>query len=191
MTLNQCDQEALLAIRITYDDSLPIVWHPMLLMLWFFDDDGNRLNFVQVRTYTADGVVGELEKSKMDYLQASIVVTSTKRILIPHLLHSNMHDFARDLDSLVDWIVNQLPTSWPLRKSMLECLKGRTTAKISHTVDVIPNNSEFQYLLPMWLDLPLHFFSWKVCRAITAGCEKLFHDMYANKVWFHFLYFLS
>ncbi|THU54982.1 hypothetical protein C4D60_Mb11t01780 [Musa balbisiana] len=102
-----------------------------------------------VRIYTADGIVGELEKSKMDYLQASIAVTSSKRILIPHLLHSNMHDFARDLDSLVDWIVNQLPTSWPLRKSMLECLKGRTAAKISHTVDVIPNNSEFQYLLPM------------------------------------------
>ncbi|RWW87255.1 hypothetical protein BHE74_00003933, partial [Ensete ventricosum] len=102
-----------------------------------------------VRIYTADGVIGELERSKMDYLQASVVVTTTKRILIPHLLHSNMHDFARDLDSLVDWVVNQLPTSWPLRKSMLECLKGRTAAKISHTVDVIPNNSEFQYLLPM------------------------------------------
>ncbi|RWW06831.1 hypothetical protein GW17_00029812 [Ensete ventricosum] len=103
----------------------------------------------KVRIYTADGVIGELERSKMDYLQASVVVTTTKRILIPHLLHSNMHDFARDLDSLVDWVVNQLPTSWPLRKSMLECLKGRTAAKISHTVDVIPNNSEFQYLLPM------------------------------------------
>ncbi|URD82212.1 ABC transporter G family member [Musa troglodytarum] len=102
-----------------------------------------------VRIYTADGVVGELEKSKMDYLQASIAVTTTKRILIPHLLHSNMHDFARDSDSLVDWIVNQLPASWPLRKSMLECLKGRTAAKISHTMDVIPNDSEFQYLVPM------------------------------------------
>ncbi|XP_042375835.1 uncharacterized protein LOC121969679 isoform X3 [Zingiber officinale] len=102
-----------------------------------------------VKIYTADGVTSELEKSKLDYLQASIVVTTTKRIMIPHFLASSMHEFATDLDSLVHWIINQLPTSWPLRKSMLECLKGHTPGRISLAVDVIPSVSEIQYLLPM------------------------------------------
>lgn len=115
--------------------------------------------FVQVKIYTADGVTSELEKSKLDYLQASIVVTTTKRIMIPHFLASSMHEFAADLDSLVHWIINQLPTSWPLRKSMLECLKGHTPGRISLAVDVIPSVSEIQYLLPMWVGIFfLHLF---------------------------------
>ncbi|RZR76713.1 hypothetical protein BHM03_00001591 [Ensete ventricosum] len=101
----------------------------------------------KVRIYTADGVTSELEKSKLDYLQASIAVTANRRVMIPHFLFSKMHDFATDLDSLAEWIIKQLPTSWPLRKSMLECFKGHTGGKISHMVDVIPNDSEFQYLL--------------------------------------------
>ncbi|URD78084.1 hypothetical protein MUK42_05393 [Musa troglodytarum] len=100
-----------------------------------------------VRIYTADGVTGELEKSKLDYLQASIAVTANRRVMIPHFLFSKMHDFATDLDSLAEWIIKQLPTSWPLRKSMLECFKGHTDGKTSNMVDVIPNDSEFQYLL--------------------------------------------
>ncbi|WOL09864.1 hypothetical protein Cni_G18617 [Canna indica] len=102
-----------------------------------------------VKIYTADGVIGELEKSKLEYLQASVVVTATKKIMIPNLLTSNMHYFATDMDCLVEWIISQLPTSWPLRKSMLECLKGQATGKISHIVDVISTDYEVQYLLPM------------------------------------------
>lgn len=118
----------------------------------------NWKGFVQVKIYTADGVTCELEKSKLDYLQASIVVTTTKIIMIPHFLVSSMHEFATDLDSLVHWIINQLPTSWPLRKSMLEFLKGHTPGKISLVVDVIPSVSEIQYLLPMWVDISFTFF---------------------------------
>ncbi|KAL7173703.1 hypothetical protein ACSBR2_033035 [Camellia fascicularis] len=55
-----------------------------------------------VRIYTAEGIAAELEKSKLEYLQASIVVTSTKRIALPGLLLRNMHDFAKDMDSLVE-----------------------------------------------------------------------------------------
>jgi hypothetical protein len=38
------------------------------------------------------------------------------------LTHSNMHDFAKDMGSLVPWICEQLPTSWSLRKSVVDCL---------------------------------------------------------------------
>ncbi|XP_008800047.2 uncharacterized protein LOC103714542 isoform X2 [Phoenix dactylifera] len=102
-----------------------------------------------VKIYTSDNVLSELEKAKLEYLQASIVVTSTKRLMIPKLLFSNMHDFAENLDSLADWICNQLPTSWSLRKSMVECLKGKSNGKISDIVDIMPYDFEFQYLLPM------------------------------------------
>ncbi|MED6116796.1 hypothetical protein PIB30_103499, partial [Stylosanthes scabra] len=76
-----------------------------------------------VRIYTSDGVTSELEKAKLDYLQASIMATSTKRIGFPELLLRNMHDFASDTDSLVDWVCNQLPTSGTLRKSMVDCFR--------------------------------------------------------------------
>ncbi|KAF8721771.1 hypothetical protein HU200_022950 [Digitaria exilis] len=105
-----------------------------------------------LRIYKADRVAMDLEKAKLEYLQASLVVTSTRRLLIPGLIHTNMHDFAKDMESLVRWICEQLPTSWSLRKSMVDCLslRGQTThLKMDEVVDVIPLDYEFQYLLPM------------------------------------------
>jgi hypothetical protein len=93
----------------------------------------------------------DLEKAKLEYLQASLVVTSTRRLMIPSLVHSNMHDFAKDMESLLRWICEQLPTSWSLRKSMVDCLNfsSRSHSVMEEVVDVIPLDYEFQYLLPM------------------------------------------
>ncbi|CAK8576201.1 unnamed protein product [Lathyrus sativus] len=101
-----------------------------------------------VRIYTGDGVTTELEKSKLDYFQASILATSNKRIGFPELLLRNMLDFAVDIDSLVEWVCNQLPTSGTLRKSMVECFRGHSgNVKASAIVEKIPYDYEFQYLL--------------------------------------------
>ncbi|KAM3406844.1 hypothetical protein ACQJBY_000729 [Aegilops geniculata] len=99
-----------------------------------------------LRIYKADRLMADLEKAKLDYLQASLVVTSTRRLMIPSLIHSNMHDFAKDMESLLRWICDQLPTSWSLRKSMMDCLRGHL--KVEDVVEVIPYDYEFQYLLP-------------------------------------------
>lgn len=100
-----------------------------------------------VRIYTADGVTAELEKSKLDYLQASILATSTKRIGFPELFLRNMLDFAVDTDSLVEWVCSQLPTSGTLRKSMVDCFRSHSNVKPSTIVEKIPYDYEFQYLL--------------------------------------------
>ncbi|KAK2988800.1 hypothetical protein RJ640_004102 [Escallonia rubra] len=102
-----------------------------------------------VRIYTSEGVVTELEKSKLEYLQASIVVTSTRRIALPELLLRNVHEFGQDVDSLVEWLCHQLPTSGSLRKSMVDCFRGLHSGKVSSIVEKIPYEFEFQYLLPM------------------------------------------
>ncbi|KAJ8423259.1 hypothetical protein Cgig2_003071 [Carnegiea gigantea] len=105
-----------------------------------------------VRIYTAEGIISELEKSKLEYLQASILVTSSKKIGLPELLIQNMRDFAEDIDSLVEWVCNQLPTSGSLRKSIVECFRsqnsinsGRSSSSIN--VENLSYNFEFQYLL--------------------------------------------
>ncbi|XAR59996.1 hypothetical protein NMG60_11033213 [Bertholletia excelsa] len=100
-----------------------------------------------VKIYTAENVVVELERSKLEYLQASIVVTGTKKIALPELLLRNMHDFVQDVDSLVEWVCHQLPTSGTLRKSMVDCFRGLNNGKVSGIVEKIPYDFEFQYLL--------------------------------------------
>nr|XP_043634729.1 uncharacterized protein LOC122605838 [Erigeron canadensis] len=102
-----------------------------------------------VRVYTGDGVVNELERAKLEYLQASIIVTSAKKIGLPELLLRNMNDFAQDLETLVEWLCQQLPTSGSLRKSMVDCFRGVNNAKVSSIVEKLPYEFEFQYLLPM------------------------------------------
>ncbi|XP_057526822.1 uncharacterized protein LOC130805974 isoform X1 [Amaranthus tricolor] len=103
-----------------------------------------------VRIYTAEGVTSELEKSKQDYLQASISVTTSKKIWLPELLIQNMHDFGKDMDSLVEWVCHQLPTSGSLRKSIVDCFKDiSNSGKVSNliNVDKMPYDFECQYLL--------------------------------------------
>ncbi|XP_065867333.1 uncharacterized protein [Euphorbia lathyris] len=101
-----------------------------------------------VKIYTGEGVAGELEKSKLEYLQASIIVTSTKRIAFPELVLRNMHDFALDTNSLVEWVCHQLPTSGSLRKSIVDCFRTHNSGKITTiSVENIPYDFEFQYLL--------------------------------------------
>ncbi|CAM0878179.1 unnamed protein product [Alopecurus aequalis] len=103
-----------------------------------------------LRIYKAERVMIDLEKAKLDYLQASLVVTSTRRLMIPSLIHSNVHDFAKDMESLLRWICDQLPTSWSLRKSMVDCLRGQQGhLKVEDVVEVIPYDYEFQYMLPV------------------------------------------
>ncbi|GLT80786.1 hypothetical protein SLA2020_522080 [Shorea laevis] len=102
-----------------------------------------------VRIYTAEGIVSELERSKLEYLQASVVVTSTKKIAFPEQLLRNMFDYATDINSLVQWVCHQLPTSGSLRKSMVDCFRSHNSGKITINVEKIPYDFEFQYLLAM------------------------------------------
>ncbi|KAK8965801.1 hypothetical protein KSP40_PGU002095 [Platanthera guangdongensis] len=110
---------------------------------------GNRSS-PAVKIYTADSVSAELEKSKLEYLQASIVVTVSRRMMIPKLLFSSISDIkAASLESLLEWICNQLPTSGALRKSIVDCVGGQNNRKLSEIVDIMPCEYDFQYLLPM------------------------------------------
>jgi len=109
-------------------------------------------NSTQVRVYTAEGVTSELEKSKLEYLQASILVTNSKKIGLLELLIQNMHDFAKDINSLVEWVCHELPTSGSLRKSITECFRGENnnnSGRISSSINVekLSFDFEFQYLL--------------------------------------------
>ncbi|CAL9244400.1 unnamed protein product [Arabidopsis halleri] len=115
-----------------------------------------------VRIYTGEGVTTELEKSKLEYLQASVVVTAAKRIGLPELLLKHAADFVvprvdgggsigemEQLGPLVKWVCNQLPTSGSLRKSMVDCFKNPNSkaSSSSSVVEKIPYDFEFQYLL--------------------------------------------
>lgn len=98
-------------------------------------------------------MVDELEKAKTEYLEASVHVTTKRRILLPKLLHWHMKDFADDVDSLVEWVYSQLPRSGSLKKSMMECLKGDRKQGVGKLVEIQPYEPEFRYLLP-FLDFP-------------------------------------
>lgn len=103
---------------------------------------------VQIRVYTPNEVVNELGKAKVEYLEASVGVTSKRKIVVPKLLQWHMRDFADDMESLLEWIYSQLPRSGSLKRLMMECLNGETRSPISRMVEIQPYESEFRYLLP-------------------------------------------
>ncbi|XP_050386854.1 uncharacterized protein LOC126803141 [Argentina anserina] len=102
-----------------------------------------------LRVYTSEEIVNELERAEVEYLEASVGVTSKKRIVVPKLLQWHMRDFADDMDSLLEWIYNQLPRSGSLKRLIMECLNGETKSPVNRMVEIQPYESEFRYLLPL------------------------------------------
>ncbi|KAK7263112.1 hypothetical protein RJT34_30697 [Clitoria ternatea] len=98
-----------------------------------------------VRVYTASQVDDELEAAKRDYLQASVGITKTNKLVIPKLLDWYLLDFAKDLDSLLDWVCLQLPDQ--TRNKAVECLEKRGRDSISQLVQMMPYDFSFRLLL--------------------------------------------
>ncbi|KAK8969019.1 hypothetical protein KSP40_PGU004799 [Platanthera guangdongensis] len=98
-----------------------------------------------VRIYTASQVEQQLEEAKRDYLQAAVGLTNANQLAIPKLLDWFMLDFAKDMESLLDWICLQLPGE--IRKDAVECLETGRRWPISRPVHVLPYEFRFRYLL--------------------------------------------
>ncbi|KAF8049391.1 hypothetical protein N665_2222s0005 [Sinapis alba] len=97
-----------------------------------------------VRVYTAGKVEEELEAAKREYLEASVGISTTK-MGIPKLMEWYSHDFAKDTESLLDWICLQLPTE--LGKDALNCLQqGMSQSPASTRIHIIPYDFSFRYL---------------------------------------------
>ncbi|CAI0554075.1 unnamed protein product [Linum tenue] len=99
-----------------------------------------------VRVYTASGVEEELEAAKRDYLWAAVGISKTeKKLMIPKLLDWYLLDFAKDMDSLVDWVCLQLPNG--LRDEAVRCIGRKGREPLSHLVQVMPYDFSFRFLL--------------------------------------------
>ncbi|KAI3773812.1 hypothetical protein L1987_48347 [Smallanthus sonchifolius] len=99
-----------------------------------------------VRIYTGSQVENELEVAKKDYLQAAIGISTTKKIVaVPKLLDWYMLDFAKDMDSLLDWVCLQLPNE--IGKEAMKCLERNKSVPLSHCLRIIPYEFRFRYLL--------------------------------------------
>ncbi|XXG86568.1 hypothetical protein AAC387_Pa11g1434 [Persea americana] len=99
-----------------------------------------------VRVYTASQVEKELQAAKRDYLQAAVGISDMK-VAIPKLLDWYLLDFAKDVDSLLDWICLQLPGR--LRKEAIHCLERGKKGSVLQQIQVIPYDFSFRYLLAL------------------------------------------
>lgn len=97
-----------------------------------------------VRVYTASEVESELEAAKREYLQAAVGISSEK-FAIPKLLDWYLVDFAKDFESLLDWICLQLPCE--LGKKAMKCLERGQNEPLSQFIQVTPYEFSFRYLL--------------------------------------------
>ncbi|CAL5073908.1 unnamed protein product [Urochloa decumbens] len=102
-----------------------------------------------VRVYTAARVEEELEAAKREYLQAAVGVSSPGKLAVPKLLHWYLLDFAKDVDSLMDWVCLQLPAG--LRQEAVRAVEEGRRAGAGgaepRRIQVLPYEFRFRYLL--------------------------------------------
>ncbi|KAJ1700609.1 hypothetical protein LUZ63_000388 [Rhynchospora breviuscula] len=96
-----------------------------------------------VRVYTPSHVEQQLETAKKDYLQASIGISNPSKLAIPKLLHWYLLDFAKDMESLMDWICMQLPDH--MTGNAVRCLE--ISKSNAYSVQVLPYEFRFRFLL--------------------------------------------
>ncbi|KVI09830.1 protein of unknown function DUF547 [Cynara cardunculus var. scolymus] len=101
-----------------------------------------------LRVYTAEDIVDELARARLEYLEACVGVVSKKKIMVPKLLQWHIKDFADDMESLLEWIYSQLPQSGSLKRLIMECLNGETKSSPAKLIEIQPYVYEFRYLLP-------------------------------------------
>lgn len=100
---------------------------------------------MKVRVYTASQVEKELEKAKRDYLQAAVGIPTASKLAIPKLLDWYLPDFAKDVESLMDWICLQLPGE--SRNNAIKCLEAGRKSLVPQPIQVLPYDFSFRYLL--------------------------------------------
>lgn len=98
-----------------------------------------------VRVYTASQVENELEAAKREYLQAAVGISSIRKVIaMPKLLDWYLLDFAKDFESLVDWVCLQLPPN--LGKEAIKCLESRKDVPLLQFIQILPYEFSFRYL---------------------------------------------
>ncbi|XP_020884842.1 uncharacterized protein LOC9315878 isoform X1 [Arabidopsis lyrata subsp. lyrata] len=102
-----------------------------------------------LRVYTAEEVVNDLGRARVEYLEASVGVSSKKKIVVPQLLQWHMKDFADDIESLLEWIYSHLPRSGNLKGMIMECLKRKAKVPLAKMVEIQTYGHEFRYLLSL------------------------------------------
>ncbi|KAJ4914191.1 hypothetical protein Rs2_08812 [Raphanus sativus] len=98
-----------------------------------------------VRVYTAGNVEEEIEAAKRDYLQASVGISEKNKLMLPKVLDWYLLDFAKDLESLLDWVCLQLPDK--LREEALKCMERKNKESLMELVQVVPYDFSFRLLL--------------------------------------------
>lgn len=95
--------------------------------------------------YSASQVEEELEAAKRDYLQATVGISRTNKLIIPKLLDWYLLDFAKDTESLLDWVCLQLPKE--VRNEAVKCLERRGRQPLSQVAQTMPYDFSFRLLL--------------------------------------------
>ncbi|KAL1333001.1 hypothetical protein HN51_061776 [Arachis hypogaea] len=95
-----------------------------------------------VRVYTPKRVLQELEVAKEEYVRATFGVRKDHKILLPKLVESFVKDSGLCPAGTVDMIQQSLPES--LRKSVKKC----HLEKFPKSIEWIPHNFSFRYLIP-------------------------------------------
>lgn len=94
-----------------------------------------------VRVYTPKRVIHELEAAKEEYIRATFGVRKGQKVLLPKIMESYAKDSGLCPAGLLEMIQQTLP------ESVRKCLKKCQLGKPRKTIEWIPHNFTFRYLV--------------------------------------------
>lgn len=98
-----------------------------------------------MRIYTAKNVREELHEAQLDFIRASVGVSSKGRLLVPKMLHCFAKSFVDD-SNLAVWISHYLPGCQAAFVERCMSQRRQKTLLSSRNCGVLPFDSRFRYL---------------------------------------------
>ncbi|XP_078176682.1 uncharacterized protein LOC144571307 isoform X2 [Carex rostrata] len=97
-----------------------------------------------MRMYTAKNVASELEKAKIEFLQASIVVKNQRKVLIPRIIERYAKEASLSNQDLLQFACENVETE--LGEAIKKCVELNKRKKISQIIEWLPYNTRFMYI---------------------------------------------
>jgi hypothetical protein len=96
---------------------------------------------LQVRAYTPKRLIQELEAAKEEYIRATFGVRKDQKILLPKIVESFAKDSGLCPAGVMEMVQQCLPES--LKRSIKKCQTGKSRK----TIEWVPHNFAFRYLI--------------------------------------------
>ena len=100
--------------------------------------------WLQLRVYTANNILDELDKVTKEFLQANVVVKKSRKIYLPKILERFAKETSLSCDNLLKWLSENVDKK--MQETIEKCSDCKNRRQASQVIEWLPYSTRFRYV---------------------------------------------